>query len=629
MSYYLWEMRPYFRQVAGQLVLGSIAGIIMNTAVVLPALLLGQAIDAALAFERGDVGAGAVGWAVLAFVGGTLLTEGPRIVKRWWLMTANARIRANIRADAWRGVVAWPMARLDRTPAGDVMARIIGDVEVLGVGVREFTIETWDTMLFSLSLMVAMLVLDPPLTVLALLPVPIAMLLAKATGRWVTSRTTASREANASLTTALQELLAGIRVLRLFGRTGAAVDRVDALSGEQADTNLALVRLRGGLRPVYTTLMTAGVLFVVWQGGEKTVNGAMTVGGFIAYLELYLRFVNRGFRVPQMINSIQGGAAAYARLRPLLAPPLPFSGEPSGASFRAGYLVGMQAPLPVPPAVSTGPLAVTLRGVTFRYSTATAPALHDIWLDIPAGALVAVTGPVGAGKSALARALLGLYPLEAGQVLLDGRPLEDIPVAERAARIGYLPQDPFLFSGTVRENILPGSATLRQRQGHAAARASAVLDLAVSCAALSEDLRALPAGLDTAIGERGIRVSGGQRQRMALARALAASGTLTPGLLVLDDPFSALDLDTEAKIVTSLRQLFGPVQPYAQQCTVVLFSHRLLAFPQADVVVVLDHGRILEQGTHAELSAGNGLYARIYRAQRLVSTGSVLQEDTR
>jgi ATP-binding cassette, subfamily B, multidrug efflux pump len=623
MRYYLWEMRPYFRQVAGQLVLGSLAGILMNTAVVLPAILLGQAIDAALAFERGAVGAGAVGWAALAFVGGTLLTEVPRAAKRWWLMTANARMRANLRADAWRGVMAWPMARLDRTPAGDVMARIIGDVEVLGVGVREFSIETWDTLLFSLSLVVAMLVYDPTLTLLALLPVPIAMLLAKATGRWVASRTTISREANAALTTALQEQLAGIRVLRLFGRTGAAVDRVDTLSGEQAAANLALVRLRGGLRPVYTTLMSAGVLFVVWQGGEKAVSGAMTVGAFIAYLELYLRFVNRGFRVPQMINSIQSGAAAYARLCPLLAPPPPFCGEPPGASFQAGHIVGMHEPVPAPPAVPTGPVAVALRGVTFRYSTATAPALHDIWLDMPAGALVAVTGPVGAGKSALARALLGLYPLDAGQVLLDGRPLEDIPAAERAARTGYLPQDPYLFSGTIRDNIMLGSAALRQGHNgtHRAAGQSAVLTAAVSCAALEEDLRTFPSGVETEVGELGIRVSGGQRQRLALARALAASGALVPGLLVLDDPFSALDLDTEAQIVASLRQRFGPSQPYAQQCTVVMFSHRLLAFPQADLVVVLDQGRILEQGTHAELSTGNGLYARIYRAQRLASTG--------
>jgi ABC-type bacteriocin/lantibiotic exporter with double-glycine peptidase domain len=394
---------------------------------------------------------------------------------------------------------------------------------------------------------------------------------------------------------------------------------VDTLSAQQAEANLALVRLRGGLRPVYTTLMTAGVLVVVWRGGEKVISGAMTLGAFIAYLELYLRFVNRGFRVPQMINSIQAGAAAYARLCPLLAPPPPLSNEPPGASFRAGHIAGMQEPAPEPPSVPTGPVAVSLRGVSFRYSPSTAPALHDLWLDIPAGALVAVTGPVGAGKSALARALLGLYPLETGQVLLDGRPLEDISMAERVVRIGYLPQDPCLFSGTVRDNILLGWASLRRAHDHAADAATAhtALRSAVACAVLGEDLRTLPAGLETEIGELGIRVSGGQRQRLALARAVAASGSLTPGLLVLDDPFSALDLDTEAKIITGLRQFFGASQPYAQQCTIIVFSHRLLAFPQADLVVVLDRGRILEQGTHAELSEGHGLYARIYRAQRL------------
>jgi ATP-binding cassette, subfamily B, multidrug efflux pump len=223
-------MRPYFRQVAGELVLGSICGIVMNTAVVLPALLLGRAIDEVLRLSRGESSPAAVTLAAGLFVAGTLATEVPRIGKRWWLMTANARIRGSIRADVFRGVVAWPMARLHRTPIGDLMARTVGDVEVLGVGVREFTIEIWDTVLFSLSILVTMVVLDPSLTVLALLPVPIAMLLARASGRWIAERTTAARQVNAQLTTAIQEQLAGVRVLRLFGRRAAAVKQVSELS---------------------------------------------------------------------------------------------------------------------------------------------------------------------------------------------------------------------------------------------------------------------------------------------------------------------------------------------------------------------------------------------------------------
>ena len=551
MNHYLWGMRPYFRQVSGQLMLGSVSGIIMNTMIVLPAILLGRAVDAVLALERGEVGTDAVVWAALAYVGGTVLTQGPRMGKRWWLITANGRIRANIRSDALRGVLAWPMARLQSTSIGDLMARIIGDVEVLGVGVREFTIETWDTILFSISLIMAMLFYDAGLTLLALLPVPIAILLAKAAGRWVSGLTTTSREANASLTTALQEQLSGVRVLRLFGRVAAAVELVAQLSRRYADANVALVRLRSGLRPVYTTIMTAGVVLVVWQGSLKTIDGVMTLGAFIAFLELYLRFVNRGFRIPQMINSIQTGGAAYARLRPLLAPPPPFSDEPPYASYQHNHITGLGVPDAAPSANSPGPVAVSLQGVTFHYPESKVPALNDIWLDIPAGALVGVTGPVGSGKSALAKVLLGLYPLESGRMLLNGRGSEEASIA----------------------------------------------------------------GLETEIGEAGIQVSGGQRQRIALARAIAVSSPQMPGLLVLDDPFSAVDVDIEAKIVSGLQQLFGLQVSPEQRCTIVLFSHRLATFSQADMVVVLEKGRIVERGTHTDLVQAGGLYGRIYRAQ--------------
>lgn len=579
----------------------------MNTAVVLPAVLLGRAIDAAKAWASGQGEGTSVLWAGLAYAGSMALYQGARLVKRWGLRVGNQRIMASMRADALRGVLSWPMNRLYSVPIGDLMARIIGDVEVVGRGVRELTTEAWDTVLFSLSLIAGMMAYDPGLTLLTLLPVPLGLLLALSMGRWVSERTVAAREASAALTSYLQERLVGLRVVRLFGRVEATVARVAELSSHLAEASLAIVRLRSSLQPVYRLLMLGGVVFLLWLGGERVATGAMSLGALIAYLDLYNRFVNRGHRIPQLFNSVQGGAAAYARLEPLLAPPL--DGPVSWRStVRIAYVPGLDEPGPPLPERPPHPVAISLRQVTFRYPGNERPVLRRISLDIPAGGFVAVTGPVGCGKSALARVLLGLYPLEEGQVLLDGVvPLDALSPAERAAWIGYLPQTPFLFSGTVRENIL----FTFPAQGP---QCDAELDRWLRLAALETDLQTFPKGLDTEIGERGLRVSGGQRQRIALARAFASR----PALLVLDDPFSAVDLDTEAQIIAGLREAFGPAAPLEQRATVVFFSHRLGAFPLADQVVVLDRGRIVEQGAHEALLAAGGLYARIYRAQQQI-----------
>jgi ABC-type multidrug transport system fused ATPase/permease subunit len=289
-------MWPYLRQVAGLLTIGSIAGIAMNTAVVLPAILLGRAIDVAVAVDRGTASTTDLARAALLVVAGALATEVPRIGKRWWLGVARARIRATVRSDALRGVLAWPADRLHRTPIGEVMARIIGDVEVLGTGLGEIIVETWDTLLFSASLVFVMCLYDLRLAAVALVPVPIALMLAKASGRWVTARTLKTRQANAAVTGYISERITGLRTIRAFGRTEVATRELARLADRQADAELAATAVNAWLQPVYATLTVSGVVAVVWLGGDLVAEGALSIGAMVAFLQLFLRFTARAYR---------------------------------------------------------------------------------------------------------------------------------------------------------------------------------------------------------------------------------------------------------------------------------------------------------------------------------------------
>ena len=601
---YLWALRPYFGQVRGQLLIGSIGGLISNVAVALPFVAIGRAFDVALAFERGEASSGDVGLAVAGVFGAIVVFELSKMVKRWWLNTAWAGMLGNLRADAYRGVLALPAEALAVQPVGDAVARIVGDAEVVAAGFGEVVFETWDTLLLCGTLVVAMLLYDAELAAWALAPVPVIVVLAWLSGRVASSRTRVARHAAGALSGALQEQLSGLRLLLACGATGPAARHIELLSSTQTRAQIRVARVAEATAPLAAVLVGSGAALLLWRGSRAVLEGALTLGGFVAFLQIYFRFGGRAPRIARMVTTIRAGGSAYARIAPLLADPNPLSGEGRWASFRWGRIHGDR-----PARDTAGPPTeahpVVVRDVTFSYPGARSAALRDVSFDIPGGGWIVVTGRVGSGKSTLCRLLAGLDRPDGGSVLVAAADPAS-PVRPPAARVGYVAQEPDLFSGTVAENVLLGGAGLESR---------ATLCQAAAVAGLDRDLAAFGMDYSTEVGELGARVSGGQRQRIALARALAAFSPRRPGLLVLDDPFSAVDPETEAGIMDALRGCFGPGAPPGQRTTVILCTSRLTEVAPDDMVAVLDGGRLVETGTHAALLGAGGAYARMYRAQ--------------
>jgi len=576
----LW---PFVRRSLNWVLVGSAGGLLMNILASAVPVALGRAIDAVLAVEETSADPLALRHllhSLLIFAAAATLYSLCRVAKRMGFRFSENRLRRHLREAGFANLLRWPMARLRTMRVGDIMSRMVGDVDVMSGAVRRVLTESFDSVVMMAVAFAVLVYYDARLTLVVALPLPFVVVLAEVAGRAVQRRTLAARTAAGAVAAHLEEAISGIRVLRLLGSEEERAHRLDGLTRNEMDRNLSVVRLQSGILPACSALARLGSGAVILLGGAAVCRGEMSVGDLTAYLILFERAVRRSLVIASVLNGVHAGRAALTRTQALLSGP------------------GQAAPA-VPPRPVAGQLRI--RGLTFSYPGAAKAALSDLDLTVRAGELVGITGPVGAGKSALARSLLGLYPWSKGRLELgDGRPAD---LEHLRAAVAYCPQDAGLFSGTIAANI-----TLRDGADDADPER---LQRAVYVAALEEDLADLPEGLATPVGQGGVRVSGGQRQRIALARSFY-SGRM---YLVLDDPFAAVDLAIEQEIIGRLRQHLG-------QRAVVLFSHRLAAFAAADQVLVLDAGRVVERGTHRDLRRTGSLYSAICRAQILVERGA-------
>ncbi len=539
---------------------------------------------------RGAIAGYAAAVVALALVRGVFRYGQRRLVN-----DVSRRVETDVRDALYRNLLRQPPAWFDEFPTGDVMSRFVNDLGAVRMAVGPgymFGINTIVTLLLAVGFMAW---IDTGLTMWALLPLPFVTLSVRTMGQRIHRRSEAAQAALADVTTVVQENLAGLRVVRAYGRETAERSRFAGESGKYVDANLRLARIQAFLSPLLGFLLGSSVLLVLWLGGRRVAAGTLTLGDLVAFL-MYLGMIGWPLIAFGWItNLFQRAAAAMGRInRVLLAKPAiqdvaPESGSPAGDGGPRGD--------------GAGPLgrraSIAFRDVAFRYRPDAPLVLDGVDLEIPSGSTVGITGPTGSGKTTLVRLLARLYEPTSGTILVDGRRIEAWPLEELRGALGIVQQEPFLFSDTLRANILFGADGDGQRSPPTAEEAARI-------AGLEDDVAGFPDGLGTLLGERGITLSGGQRQRAALARALVVD----PAVLILDDAFSSVDTATEERILSRLRRFMA-------ERTTILVSHRASTLRAADRIVVIDQGRVVESGTHDELLEREGAYAALYRRQRI------------